>query len=38
MVHFRKIHGKFAILHSITPKIMIDYFDYLEILMKEERS
>jgi predicted GH43/DUF377 family glycosyl hydrolase len=25
-----KIHGKFAILHSISPKILVDYFDNLE--------
>jgi predicted GH43/DUF377 family glycosyl hydrolase len=25
-----KIHGKFAILHSISPKILIDYFDSLD--------
>jgi len=26
----RKIHGKFAILHSISPEILIDYFDTLD--------
>jgi predicted GH43/DUF377 family glycosyl hydrolase len=26
----KKIHGKYAILHSITPKILISYFDTLD--------
>jgi len=30
MLFPEKINGKFAILHSITPKIMIDYFDNLD--------
>lgn len=28
----KKIHGKFAILHGISPEIMIDYFDTLDEL------
>lgn len=31
-----KIHGKFAILHSISPKILVDYFDNLEDFNDEE--
>jgi predicted GH43/DUF377 family glycosyl hydrolase len=31
-----KIHGKFAILHSISPKILIDYFDDLDSFDDEE--
>ncbi len=32
-----KIHGKFAILHSISPEILVDYFDSLEEFENEER-
>ena len=31
-----KINGKFAILHSISPKILVDYFDDLEDFDEEE--
>lgn len=31
-----KINGKFAILHSISPKILVDYFDDLDDLEAEE--
>jgi predicted GH43/DUF377 family glycosyl hydrolase len=31
-----KIHGKFAILHSISPEILIDYFDDLDQFAKDE--
>jgi predicted GH43/DUF377 family glycosyl hydrolase len=31
-----KIHGKFAILHSISPKILVDYFDSLDDFDEEE--
>jgi predicted GH43/DUF377 family glycosyl hydrolase len=31
-----KIHGKFAILHSISPKILVDYFDSLDDFDAEE--
>lgn len=31
-----KIHGKFAILHSISPKILVDYFDDLDDFDEEE--
>ncbi len=31
-----KINGKFAVLHSISPNILIDYFDTLEELEPEE--
>jgi predicted GH43/DUF377 family glycosyl hydrolase len=31
-----KINGKFAILHSISPNIMIDYFDSLDHFREEE--
>lgn len=31
-----KIHGKFAILHSISPKILVDYFDNFDDFDKEE--
>jgi predicted GH43/DUF377 family glycosyl hydrolase len=31
-----KIHGKFAILHSISPKILVDYFDNLDDFDEEE--
>jgi predicted GH43/DUF377 family glycosyl hydrolase len=32
-----KIHGKFAILHSISPEILIDYFDDLNDFEDEEK-
>jgi predicted GH43/DUF377 family glycosyl hydrolase len=32
-----KINGKFAILHSISPEILIDYFDDLDDFEKEEK-
>ena len=31
-----RIHGKFAILHSISPKILVDYFDNLDDFDEEE--
>ena len=31
-----KIHGKFAILHSISPKILVDYFENLDDFDEEE--
>ena len=31
-----KIHGKFAILHSISPNILVDYFDDLDDFDEEE--
>jgi beta-1,2-mannobiose phosphorylase / 1,2-beta-oligomannan phosphorylase len=36
MLFPEKIHGKFAILHSIAPRIMIDYFDSLEDFDEEQ--
>jgi len=36
MLFPEKINGKYAILHSITPRIMIEYFDSLQSLEKEE--
>lgn len=33
-----KINGKFAILHSISPKVLVDYIDKLEDLHKEKIS
>jgi len=33
-----KIHGKFAILHSISPKILVDYFDRLDDFDEEEAN
>jgi predicted GH43/DUF377 family glycosyl hydrolase len=33
-----KINGKFAILHSISPKVMVDYVDRLEDLDKEKKT
>ncbi len=26
----KKIHGKYAVLHSISPRVLIDYFDHLD--------
>jgi predicted GH43/DUF377 family glycosyl hydrolase len=31
-----KIHGKFAILHSISPTVLVDYFDNFDDFDKEE--
>jgi beta-1,2-mannobiose phosphorylase / 1,2-beta-oligomannan phosphorylase len=38
MLFPEKINGKFAILHSIAPKIMIDYFDSLDHFNNEEEN
>jgi predicted GH43/DUF377 family glycosyl hydrolase len=32
-----KIHGKFAILHSISPDVLVDYFDSLDDFEDEEK-
>jgi predicted GH43/DUF377 family glycosyl hydrolase len=36
MLFPEKINGKFAILHSITPRIMVEYFGSLDALEREE--
>jgi len=37
MLFPEKINGKFALLHSISPEIRVDYFDTLDELEREER-
>jgi predicted GH43/DUF377 family glycosyl hydrolase len=33
-----KIHGKYAILHSVSPKVLVDYIDDLDEFQREDRS
>ncbi len=38
MLFPEKIHGKFALLHSISPHILVDYFDSLHELEESRRT